>query len=376
MKPEPNDTAAGMRVYRAGRTARDVERELGVVDAVRLASNESPFGPLPAVAAAIDRATESVNRYPGVRASGLVDALAHANGVPRANVIVGPGSAGLLWQVGLAYLGPGRNLVAPAPSFEGYRLIAQLTGTRLTQVPLVDYAVSVAGLLDAVADDTAVVVIAEPNNPTGTSVGADGVAQLVDGTRGRCLLVLDEAYLEFRGGSVHAVDWATSEDHVVVLRTFSKAFGLASLRVGYAIGAADTLSYIDRVGPPFSVTAHGEAAAIASLQCTDELDARVRAVLSERGRVTAQLRRHGWRCVDSHTNFVFLPVGAEAGAIAAGLEGMGVIARPIRDVGLRVTIGSPADNDRLVQCLASIGSGNCARDSNSTPATQPKGTAS
>lgn len=376
MRPEPNEAAAGMRVYRAGRTARDVERELGVADAVRLASNESPFGPLPTVAAAINRATESVNRYPGVRASGLVEALAHATGVPRANVIVGPGSAGLLWQLALAYLGPGRHMVAPAPSFEGYRLIAQLTGTHLTQVPLVDHHVSVAGVLDALTDDTAVVVIAEPNNPTGTSVGADGVAQLVEGTRGRCLLVLDEAYLEFRGEPAHAVDWAMSEDHVVVLRTFSKAFGLASLRVGFAIGAADILSYIDRVAPPFSVTAPGEAAAIASLECPDELAARVRTVVSERGRVTEQLRGLGWPCLDSHTNFVFLPVGAEAVGLAVRLEGMGVIARPIRDVGLRVTIGTPADNDRLVHCLASIGSARGVYDANPTPPTTPKGTTS
>ncbi len=354
MTTSPVAAVVAMQAYRAGRSPRIVQQELGVADADRLASNESPYGPLPSVIEALSKATESVNRYPGVRAVDLISEIARQHNIDVENVIAGPGSAGVLWQLATAYLGADRHMVSPTPSFEGYPLIAQLTGTRLTQVSLRDHTVHVSDLLDAIADDTALAVIAEPNNPTGTAVGSDALEDLIAGTRDRCLLVIDEAYVEFQAETSRSIERAMAEDHVVVLRTFSKAFGLAALRVGYAVGNSDVLSYIDRVAAPFSVTAHAEAAAIASLHNSVELAKRVGNTVAERERVADALRRDGWECLDSHTNFVFLPISDSATDIAAALERVGVITRPIAGIGLRVTIGSPQENDRFLAGLTAI----------------------
>lgn len=353
MSITPLPSIASLPTYRAGRSAEVVERETGIADASRLASNESPYGPLPSVSETLAKANHTINRYPAVRAEQLISEIASSFDVPREAIIAGPGSAGLLWQLAGAYLGPGRSIVAPAPSFEGYPLVARLSGASLIQVPLRDHAVHVPDMVEAMEDDTAVVVIAEPNNPTGTRTGADAIEALVDATRERSLLVIDEAYVEFTNSHSRSIEMAMTNDHVVVLRTFSKAFGLASLRIGYAIGHPDVVGYIDRVGPPFSVTAHAEAAAIASMRATSELQQRIEAIVTERQRVIGAVRAAGIECLDSDTNFAFLPIGDSAEPLAAELERLGVITRPVAGIGLRVTIGSVEDNDRFLEAIAS-----------------------
>jgi len=348
----PLPSIASLPIYRAGRSAEVVERETGIANASRLASNESPYGPLPSVRETLAETSDTINRYPAVRAEQLISEIASSFDVPRESVIAGPGSAGLLWQLAGAYLGPGRSIVAPTPSFEGYPLIARLSGASLIQVPLRDHAVHVPDMVEAIEDDTAVVVIAEPNNPTGTGIGADAIEALVDATRERSLLVIDEAYVEFTSNPSRSIEMAIANDHVVVLRTFSKAFGLASLRIGFAIGHPDVVGYIDRVGPPFSVTTHAEAAAIASLRAISELQQRVEAIVSERQRVISAVRAAGIDCLDSDTNFAFLPISDSAEPLAAELERLGVITRPVAGVGLRVTIGSVEDNDRFLGAIA------------------------
>lgn len=352
MTVAPVASIASLPVYRSGRSAEVVEREVGIADASRLASNESPYGPLPSVSATLTSTNATINRYPAVRAERLIAQIATSFSIPNGSIIAGPGSAGLLWQLAGAYLGPGRNMVAPAPSFEGYPIIARLSGASLTEVPLRNHTVHVADLIDAINGDTAVVVIAEPNNPTGTITGADALHELADATRERALLVIDEAYVEFMHSDSRSVDLALDNEHVIVLRTFSKAFGLAALRIGYAIGHPDVVGYVDRVGAPFSVTAHGEAAAIASLQAADELRQRIDEIVAERRRVIEAIRATGTPCLDSETNFVFLPVGAAAEAVATQLEHLGVITRPIAGIGLRVTIGTVHDNNRFLAAIA------------------------
>lgn len=352
MVVRPRSGVDAIPAYRAGRTPGDLASR-GVVDPTRLASNEAPYGLLPAVRAVLERESASVNRYPSVRAADLRAALAGRLGVDASSVTVGPGSAGLLWQLGQAFLDDGDRVVVPWPSFEAYPQVATLMRAELDRVPLAGGTADPAAIAARIDERTKMVVLAEPNNPTGTLVGEAGVAALVAATAGRCLLVLDEAYVEFvrRADAADAVGLARAHDHVVVLRTFSKAHGLAGLRVGYAIGSPAVVDYLDRVAPPFSVSSAAQAAAIASIGATDELAARVDAVVGERERVTAELRSAGWPVEDSSANFVWLAAGRWAEPLAAALEDDAVITRAIRDEGLRVTIGARADNDRFLAAL-------------------------
>jgi histidinol-phosphate aminotransferase len=175
-------------------------------------------------------------------------------GVGAEHVAVGPGSVGLLWQLAQVFLDERGEMVAPWPSFEGYPIAAQLMGARLRRVPLVDQQASVPDLLDAITERTKLLVVAEPNNPTGTRLGDDALRALVQGTAGRCLLVIDEAYLEFDPSvdERRSVRFVEQNAHVIVLRTFSKAHGLAGLRVGYAVARPEIVELLDRVAPPFA----------------------------------------------------------------------------------------------------------------------------
>jgi histidinol-phosphate aminotransferase len=322
----------------------------------RLASNESPYGPLPGVADALQRQLQSVNRYPEVRCATLRATIAGWLGVGVDHVVVGPGSTGLLWQIAAAFLDEDSEMVTPWPSFEGYPLIAQLMGATWRAVPLVDHRVDASDVADAVGDRTKLVVIAEPNNPTGTSIGFDAVNELADATAGRCVLVVDEAYLEF-APSVDARRTVALLDefpHVVALRTFSKAHGLAGLRVGYAVGAPHVIDPIDRVAPPFSVSSLAQAAAIASIEAVDELGRRVAAVVAERDRVIADVQELVGELPPSATNFVWIPCPDEAESLATALELDGVITRPVAGQGVRVTIGERGDNDRFLRALGAF----------------------
>jgi histidinol-phosphate aminotransferase len=343
-----------MPVYRPGRTAAQVSAEHGLANAIRLASNEAPFGPLDAVRAAIASDTASLHRYPDMRAERLRTALALRLQVPVSHVTVGAGSSGLLWQLAQAYLDPGDELLMPWPSFEAYPIIAQLMDAVSVRAPLNGFTVDVDALLAGVTARTKVLVVADPNNPTGTAIDHASMARLADATAGRCVLVIDEAYVEFRthADPVRSLDLVRIHDHVLVLRTFSKAYGLAGLRVGYAIGPRTIVDFIDRVAVPFNVASLGQAAALASLDADDELDARVRSIVAERTRVVQRLHEMGWCVPDAQANFVLLPVPDGAVPMAEQLERQGVITRPFDGLGVRVTIGTPDENDLFLEVLS------------------------
>jgi histidinol-phosphate aminotransferase len=340
--------------YRAGRSAADAMAAYGLRMAIKLASNEAPYGPLPSVRAAIDESLSELNRYPAVSAQPLRAELAESLGLEPAAVAVGAGSSGLLWQISAAFLEPGDDVVFPWPSFEGYPILARLAGARPVQVPLRDQTADVDALLEAVTPTTKLVLVADPNNPTGTAVPAGDIQKLVDGLAGRCLLVVDEAYLEFRDrpGNIPPGELLAASRDVIVLRTFSKAYGLAGLRVGYACGDPLLIDVIDRVAPPFVVSSVGQAAAIASLRAEDELGSRIDAVIAERARVTHALCELGWPVPHPQGNFVWLPVRAAAEGLAEALEQRGVVTRCFPGWGVRVTIGEPPENDLFLTHLA------------------------
>jgi histidinol-phosphate aminotransferase len=345
---------AGLPRYRPGRTPADVAAEHGLDAAIKLASNEAPFGPLESVRAVIAEATAHVNRYPDAKAQPLRAAIAERTGMPVERVTVGAGSSGLLWQLGEAYLDPGDELLIPWPSFEAYPIIAQLMDAMTVRAPLHGQCVDVDALLQRLTPRTKLIVVADPNNPTGTALPGADLERLAEGTAGRAILVIDEAYLEFRtrADATDALALVRRFDHVLALRSFSKAYGLAGLRVGFAVGPKAVIDYLDRVAVPFSVSSLGQAAALASLAAEAELRVRVANVLAERSRVVDGLAALGWDVPDPQANFVLLPAGERTTGLAQRLEQAGIITREFPHSGVRVTIGDRAENDRFLACLA------------------------
>ncbi len=329
----------------------------GIADAVKLASNELPWPPTPRVLAAAAEAAAGAQRYPDARATAVREALAGAVGTGVERVAVGCGASGLLQQLALAYVEPGAEVVRGDPSFEGYPLYTRLVGGRDVAVPARRGVLDTDAMADAVTATTRLVLLAEPNNPTGTAVGADAVVALADRIPAHCLLVVDAAYREFAGGPDVATELALERPNVVALRTFSKAHALAGLRIGWAVAHPDVIAALDAVLLPFAVGAPAQAAALASLAEPDEVERRVSAVVAERGRLEASLRGAGWDVTPSAANFVWLP-GKGAAGLAERLERAGVVTRAFPGVGVRVSIGTAADNDRAV---AAIGAGPSTR---------------
>jgi histidinol-phosphate aminotransferase len=326
--------------------------------AVKLASNENPFSPLPSVIAAIDRsATDTLNRYADHRAGALRAALATRLGLEVEQVGVGCGSVGLLQQILLAYADPGDEVLYGWRSFEAYPIYTTIVGAAAITVPNRFEALDMVAITKAVTDRTRVVFVTSPNNPTGTVVRHDELVALLDAVPPDCLVVLDEAYHEYVTGR-HAPDalaLLAERPNLAVLRTFSKAYGLAALRVGYVLAHPDVVSAIDQVLVPFAVNGLGQAAALASLDADDELAVRVADVVTERERVAAELRRRvGLSVPDPQANFVWLPAGDRAADLTVALERAGLVTRPFPGEGVRITIGTPTDDDRVLDAVEAL----------------------
>lgn len=346
----PRASILDLPLYRAGRRSSSQAPDA----LARLASNESPFGPLPHVAEVIAAEVGAINRYPEVRSDTLRQAIARWLEVAPASVTTGPGSSGILWNIAEALLEPGDEMVIAEPSFEAYPIIAGLMGADLVRVPLRDHAVDVGAMVAAVGERTKLMVIAEPNNPTGTSIGPEALDHLIEATAGRCILVIDEAYFEFApAADAHrSIEMARRHTHALVLRTFSKAHGLAGLRVGYALGDPPLVEALDRVAPPFSVSSIAQVAALASIGAIDQIADRVSLVAAERDRVIGALRAIGLTVPDTATNFVWVPC-AEA-VWSAELDRQGIVTRCVPEAGVRITVGAPEENDRVIAAFETL----------------------
>ncbi|MFL6077191.1 MAG: histidinol-phosphate transaminase [Mycobacteriales bacterium] len=360
MSVRTRSTVAALPPYRAGRSPADLARELGIADAIKLASNEVPFGPLPSVVEAIAvTAAGSLHRYPDPACRELTAALAARHGVSTAEIQVGPGTVGLCQHLALAFAGPGDDVVFAWRSFEAYPVVTGQVGARAVQVPLDgDHRHDLAALAEAVTDRTGLVFVCNPNNPTGTANRAAELEKFLDAVPGDVLVVLDEAYREFVTDPdvPDGLELARGRRNVAVLRTFSKAYGLASLRVGYCVANPEVVEALRRVTVPFAVNTLAQAAALASLEpaAAAELAERVTAVTAERDRVAAELARMGVDIPpESQTNFIWLPLAGEAGPeFTAACERRGVIVRPYTPDGVRVTIGTAAENDAFLSVVA------------------------
>ncbi len=357
MTGRPRPAIADLPAYKPGKSAAAAEAEHGVTDAIKLASNELPFGPLPSVAGAISSGIEQIHLYADHGAIALRDDLAERFGVDTAQVTVGAGSAGLLQQICLSYCDAGDEVAMCWPSFEAYPVFAMLVEAEQIRVPLRDETFDLPALAAAITPATNVVFVTNPNNPTGTVVGTDEIVTFLNAVPTSCLVVLDEAYNEFVDDPRVTDSTLLLADHanLVITRTFSKAHGLAGLRVGYAIGHPDVIAMIDRTLVPFAVNELAQRAARASIAAGDEMAARVATVIAERRRVHGELRRRGWSSPDPQGNFVWLPVTDAAAELGVALERRGVVTRAFADVGVRVTISDASGNNRFLAALDDSG---------------------
>ncbi len=320
--------------------------------AIVLASNESPYGLLPSVAAVLAEHANGVSRYPDMGATRLIDAIAAHHGVDPARIAVGAGSVEVVGQIAAAAVDAGDEVVFGWRAFEAYPIITAVAGGSAVRVPLDDtYTHDVDAMSAAVGNRTRLVIVCNPNNPTGTAIGRDALLRLADGVPSDVVLVIDEAYREYVDPVAvpDAFGLLGDRPNVVVTRTFSKAYALAGLRVGYAIASPDVAAAVRKCQVPFSVSALAQEAAIAALGDGDEVRRRAALTVAERGRVAAALRDAGYDVPESQANFVWLPLGEGSAGFAAACAEAGILVRPFAGEGVRVTIGLDTENDRLLE---------------------------
>jgi len=346
--PRIRPEIAALAPYRQGKQAGP--------NAFKLSSNENPFEPLPSVVEALAHTTP-VNRYPDATATRLRERLGVRYGVEADQVHVASGSVAILYQLVQAAASVGDEVVFAWRSFEAYPGLVLVAGATSVQVPLTeDGRHDLDAMADAVTDRTRAIIVCTPNNPTGPIVTSAEFEAFVNRVPGDVLIILDEAYTEFvtAPDAVDGLRERVFEQHpnVVVLRTFSKAYGLAGLRVGYAIGQSKVLDAARATGIPLSVTSAGEVAAIASLEAEGELLERVAVIVERRAALVDGLRAQGWDVPDSQSNFVWLPTGARTDEIADAFREADIVVRPFSGDGIRLSVGEEESIEKVLRVAA------------------------
>ncbi|MGA4849965.1 histidinol-phosphate transaminase [Streptomyces sp. G5(2025)] len=337
----------GIPTYKPGKPAAT-----GGPAAYKLSSNENPYPPLPGVMESAVAAAGSFNRYPDLACTALMSELADRFGVPVSHIATGTGSVGVAQQLIQATAGPGDEVIYAWRSFEAYPIITQVSGATSVRVPLTEGEVhDLDAMADAITERTRIIFVCNPNNPTGTAVRRAELERFLDRVPRDVLVVLDEAYREFiRDPEVpDGIEIYRERPNVCVLRTFSKAYGLAGLRVGFAIGQEPVAAALRKTAVPFGVSQLAQDAAVASLRAEDELMGRVGALVAERTRVVEALRGQGWTVPETQANFVWLRLGDRTNDFAAACERAGVVVRPFAGEGMRATIGETEANDIFLQ---------------------------
>ncbi|MDI3402716.1 histidinol-phosphate transaminase [Streptomyces cavernicola] len=333
----------GIPTYKPGKPAA-----AGGPVAYKLSSNENPYPPLPGVMEQVTAAADTFNRYPDMACTGLMNELADRFGVPLSHLATGTGSVGVAQQLLQATSGPGDEVIYAWRSFEAYPIITQISGATSVRVPLTSGEVhDLDAMADAITDRTRLIFVCNPNNPTGTVVRRAELERFLDRVPSNVLVVLDEAYREFiRDTDVpDGIELYRERPNVCVLRTFSKAYGLAGLRVGFAVAHEPVAAALRKTAVPFGVSQLAQDAAVASLRAEDELLGRVGSLVCERTRVVEGLRKQGWTVPETQANFVWLRLGDRTLDFAAACEKAGVVVRPFAGEGMRATIGETEAND-------------------------------
>lgn len=325
--------------------------------AIKLASNEVPFGPLPGVAEAVAEAAAQAHRYPDMGVAALREALAQRYGVEPERIITGCGSVALAEHLAQATCRPGDEILYSWRSFEAYPIIVAGVGAVSVQVPNTpDHGHDLAAMAAAVTDRTRMILVCNPNNPTGTALTRADLDRFLDAVGEDVLVVIDEAYREFVTDPAvpDGIEAYGDRPNVVVLRTLSKAWGLAGLRVGFLVAAPEVAAAVGKVVTPFSTSAVAQAAALAALRQPEEMRRRCRLVIAERDRVGEQLGKLVPGIPASQANFLWLPLGAQAATFGAACADAGVLVRPFAGDGVRVTIGAPQENDAFLAAAERI----------------------
>jgi histidinol-phosphate aminotransferase len=352
----------GLVPYEPGKPVEEVQRELGLERVVKLASNEGPYGPFPAALAALELTVAELNRYPDGGAYRLRSALAERHGVRFEEIAVGSGADGLIDGISQATLDPGDQVVLGWPSFPSYAIYARKLGAEPVLVPLTDHRYDLEALLDAITERTKLVYICYPNNPTGTMNTRVELEAFFERVPPHVLTVLDQAYFEYIEDSEYVdgiAEYVKAGHRLIVLRTFSKIYGLAGLRVGYGVGSAELVVALGKTRRAFDVTTAAQEAALASIDDAGELGrrrARNREGLRELERI---LSAAGFEVAGPAVgNFVFAGVAEDAQTWFEALLRQGVIVRPLAGFGaphaVRVTVGTPEEHAFLAQALAQM----------------------
>jgi histidinol-phosphate aminotransferase len=323
----------------------------GGVAPYKLSSNENPYPPLRSVLEVVREAALELNRYPDMAGAELTAALADYLDVPMNQLALGTGSVGVLSQIFAATCDAGDEVVYAWRSFEAYPIVAGVAGAVSIRVPLDSGGRhDLPAMAAAVTDRTRLVLVCSPNNPTGPAVRQHEMDDFLDRVPPDVLVVVDEAYVEFvrDPAALDAMGALRSRGNVAVLRTFSKAYGLAGLRIGYAVAQDPVAQALRQTAVPFGVNGIAQRAAVASLTASAELFERVEALVGERRRVVAALRAQGWSLPETEANFVWLPLGADTPAFVAASEHAGLTVRPFAGEGARCTVAETEANDRLI----------------------------
>jgi len=356
-----NPNLAGLPVYQPGRPIEEVARELGLParDIIKLASNENPLGPSPAALAAMERTLQTLHLYPDGNAFYLKRKLAEKLGLVPENVILGNGSNEIIEFVGHALMAPGTEVVVSQYCFAVYPIVTKLFGANLVIVPARGHGHDLPAMLGAITPRTRVVFVANPNNPTGTLARAEDILRLVGEVPPQVLLVMDEAYIEFleQPCDLLPVVRRRSKPNLLLMRTFSKIYGLAGLRLGYGIGHPDLIAALEKVRQPFNINALVQAGALAALDDNEHI-ARTRRNNAEGLKFFEEaFRELALEFVRSAANFILVRVG-DGQKVFAGLQKLGVITRPMGGYQLpdwiRISVGTPSENARCVEALRRV----------------------
>ncbi len=361
MQIEPQRGLAAMGPYAPGKPIEEVQREYGLTDVVKLASNENPLGPSPRALAAIERALTRLNFYPDAQSYSLRQAIAGRLGFELEQVIVGNGADGIITQLCLAYLDEEGEVIVSRSSFPVYDRFTHVMRATLVKTPLKDYRLDLEAMARAITDRTRLVFVCNPNNPTGTIVTAGEVEAFMGQVPDHVLVVFDEAYYEY----VDAAEYPDSlryiregRPNVLTIRTLSKAYGLAGLRLGYAISTPEILAPLYQVKEIFNVNLLAQAAGIAALEDEEFLHRSVAANRAGLQFLYGEFNRLGLHYVEGYGNFVLVEIGPQAAEVQEQLLARGVIVRPCTNYDLpdfvRISVGSEAQNARLVEALEAV----------------------
>ncbi len=351
----------GLPAYIPGRPIEEVERELKI-HAIKLASNENPIGPSPKAVEAVKHAVAESNRYPDGGTHLLRAKLARQHGVALDQVFMGLGSSEIIDLAARILLGRGKVGVTSHGSYAPFSLAIRASGAELVRVPQQEFAFDLRAIADAVAAnrETRVVYLANPNNPTGTAFGAAELQEFLRRVSADVLVVLDEAYIHYadRADMPDSVQLFREHKNLLIMRTFSKVYGLAGLRVGYGIGDTPVLEAMNRLRTPFNLAGVSQAAAMAALDDAEHVTRSIRENAAERARLIKGLTELGLRPVRSHTNFIFIDIGPEAQELCDDLLHDGVIVRPLGWMGfpeaIRVSVGLASENDMLLAVMSRL----------------------